>query len=80
VTDVVNLFRSAPEPSFLCNFSLYRRLDGAIAARLIEMDGGLIETTGHDIASRMKIIAEWVKQGAADIQSQAQTFEDASDD
>ncbi|MFN3456917.1 MAG: hypothetical protein ACK4Z8_05000 [Novosphingobium sp.] len=74
MTEVINLFEAEPEPSLLCCVFFYRRRDGSISARLMEMDGQLIETTGDDVQSRMETIADWIKDGAADMREQSKAF------
>jgi hypothetical protein len=63
------------ERSWLCTLSLYRRADGTVAARLERMSPSLIDTTGTDVPSRVRIIAEWVAAGAADLAAQAVELE-----
>lgn len=74
MTEIVTLHPKDPEPSFLCGVEFYRKPDGSIHAKLMEMDGDLIETTGDDVASRMEIIADWIRQGAQSMSEQAKAF------
>ncbi|WP_022684574.1 hypothetical protein [Sphingobium bisphenolivorans] len=63
--------------TLLCNVALIRRPDGTIATLLGEMPSRLIETTGEDVASRVEIIAGWMKEGAADMARQAEHWAEA---
>jgi len=50
--------------SHLADLALYRQADGSIHLFVTHMDPRLIETTGEGVPDRLKIIADWVVEGA----------------
>lgn len=57
-------FSDAQEGSFLLSVDFYRFPSGQIRAVPTFMPPDLIETTGHEVPDRMRIVAGWVEEGA----------------
>lgn len=57
----------APKGSWLCELQLWREVDGTIRMAVTDMDPRLIETTGEEVPDRLKIIADWAVEGAANM-------------
>jgi hypothetical protein len=74
MVEVVELHADRQEGSMLCTVQLWRRADGSIQSVLSSMDGDLIETTGHDVPSRVAIVADWMLAGAADMDDQSRKW------
>jgi len=72
--NVVPLRPSEPAGTILCVIQLWRRPDGSIQSVLSSMDGALIETTGDDVPSRVAIVADWIRQGADDMDAQSREW------
>lgn len=53
--------------SHLADLRLVREADGTIRLFVTEMNPRLIETTGEEVADRLKIIADWVVDGAVNM-------------
>lgn len=60
--------------SFLCSIQLWRRPDGSTRSVLTTMNPELIETTGVDLPTRVKIISGWLTAGAVDMEKQAKQW------
>ncbi len=57
----------AQKGSHLADLRLFRDADGTIRLCVIDMDPRLIETTGEEVPDRLKIIADWVVEGAVNM-------------
>lgn len=56
--------------SHLCDLRLWRDADGTIRLNVTNMNPRLIETTGEEVSDRLKIIADWVVEGAVNMAEQ----------
>lgn len=56
-----------PKGSHLADLTLWREADGTIRLNVTRMDPLLIETTGEEVPDRLKIIADWVVEGAVNM-------------
>lgn len=58
----------------LCTVQFYRRADGSIYSTLVAMDQKLIEETGDCVGTRVGIVADWMHEGAKDMDAQSEKW------
>lgn len=71
---VTPLHPNEPAGALLCTIQLWRRPDGSIQSVIVCMDGGMIETTGDCVGTRVAIVADWMHEGADDLDQQSEDW------
>lgn len=63
------------EGSYLATVELWRRPDGSIAPKLVDMPKPVIESTGETASDRFRQLATWMVAAAGRIERIAEQFE-----